>query len=237
MLTSSISPLTPYAALSIFPLVVNLPPNPIWLLWQIRTRGNPSSPMPAEISEQMARVGRYMLLFIDISVGGLVVLMMRRHSVGAADLGLRAARWGFYLSLGCALGLSGAGLQVLLLNLISRAGRGLKGHYTQQGSASFWIMRFTVGAFAEELWRAFCLFAFLQTGHRISFAVVLTAIAFAAGHNVRSIGGVLGVVTVGLGLALLFVNTGSLVAVFAAHLTANLGGLYNLRRGGSAERT
>ncbi len=225
------SALTAYLALAIFPFIINLFPNPVWLRWELK-RGfkEDGAPVPPEIADKIERAGRYMLFFIDAVVAFLVFMMMRRYSVSSIRLGLHLEHWKLHLLVGCAAGISWIGLHILLLYLLEGPRLGSATRSTQQGSAALWVSIFFVGAFAEEFWRAFCLFAFTNTGHSIFVSVVLTAIAFSAGHLRSSIGGYLGVATLGVGLALLYLWQGSIVATYSAHVVANLGWLYWNRR-------
>ena len=225
------SALTAYLALAIFPFIINSFPNPVWLRWEFK-RGfkEEGAPVPPEIADKIERAGRYMLFFIDAVVALLVFMMMRRYSVSRIQVGLHLEQWKSHLMVGCAAGIIWIVLHILLMYLIEGEHPGSAIRSTQQGSAALWVSIFFVGVFAEEFWRAFCLFTFTNTGHSTFVSVVLTAIAFSAGHLQPSIGGYLGVATLGVGLALLYLWQGSMVATYSAHLVANLGWLYWNRR-------
>ncbi len=221
------SALSAYLALAIYPLIINFFPNPVWAYWQLP---GGSARMPADTAERAERVGRYMLFFIDAVVALLVFIMMRRYSVSRIQVGLHLEHWKLHLLVGCTAGISWVGLQRLLLYLIEGEQPASATHFAEEGTVALWASIFFVGAFAEEFWRAFCLFAFTNTGHSTFVSVVLTAIAFSAGHLRPSTGGYLGVATLGVGLALLYLWQGSMVATYSAHVVANLGWLYWNRR-------
>jgi membrane protease YdiL (CAAX protease family) len=186
--------------------------------------------MPPEVAEKMERAGRYMLFLIDALVAGLVLELMRRHSVSIAQVGLRLENWKSHLLLGLAAGILWVALQRALMHLLRGAKQSSITDYYRKGSALFWLFSFLVGTFTEEFWRAFCLFSFNTGGHSLGQSVILTAIAFGAGHLRFRWAGALGAATLGGALALLYVWQGSLLSTYCAHLVANLGGLYYIRR-------
>jgi len=186
--------------------------------------------MSPEMADKLERTGRYMPFFINILILLLVFIMMRRYSVSGIQVGLHLEHWKLHLLVGCTAGISWVGLQRLLLHLIEGEQRSSAAHPTEQGSGAVWVSTFFVGAFVDEFWRAFSLFGLTKTGHSTLVSVTLTSLAFGAGHVRSSIGGYLGVATLGAGLALLYLWQGSLVATYSAHLFVNLGWLYWIRR-------
>ena len=226
-LEEQLSSLTPYLALGVFPFVVNLPPNPVWLWWEIK---GGTAPMPSKIAERMERAGRYMLFLIDASVAGLVLLLMHRHSVSIGQVGLHLENWKSHLLVGWGAGILWVGLQRALIHLLGGDKPSSVADYYRRGASIFWLFSFLLGTFAEELWRAFCLFAFNKDGYSVGLSVILTATAFGAGHLRFRWAGALGAAALGAALALLYVWQGSLLTTYCAHLVGNLGGLYYIRR-------
>jgi membrane protease YdiL (CAAX protease family) len=85
--------------------------------------------------------------------------------------------------------------------------------------------RFFSGAFAEELWIAFCVATFIATGHSNTLSVLTTSVVFGATHFEYRFGA-LAVVMYGAVSALLFLWLGSLIPMFLFHFIGNLGSLY-----------
>lgn len=220
--------LTPYIALAIFPLIATQFPNPVALYW-VATKG--SAPMPPDVADKVQRVAPYTLIPIHGLVATLVLVMMWGHSVPFTRVGLRVEHLPIHLGVGCALGLAWVGLQGIYWHLVPAFRASLATHCSQKGSALFWVLVYIVGAFSEEFWRAFCLVTLTSTGHSVSWSVILTAIAFGVGH-IRLRLGALSTAILGVCLALLFVWLGCLVPTYSAHLIANVGGLFWVRRAG-----
>jgi len=221
-----LSTLVPLLALAVFPLVAVGFPNPVALYWEFK-KG--SAPMPPDVTDKAERAAPYMLFPMHALVVILVLFMMLRHSVTAAQVGIHLENWETQLLVGCVAGVSWVGFQRLLLLFVPDIRQNWTTHYLQRGSAVFWVSVYIPGAFAEEFWRAFCLFALTNTGHSVSWSVVLTAIACAAGHARLRFGALMAGIF-GIGAALLYLWLGSLLATASGHLVANLGGLYWIRR-------
>jgi membrane protease YdiL (CAAX protease family) len=219
--------LTPYLALAILPIVHTQVPNPVGVWWYLKNKK--WAPMPSDIAEKADRAGRYTLFLIHSIVVILVLLLMRRYSVRTDQIGLDFRRWKFHLLVGSLVGLiwSGLGELQLRFSLVSR--KRLAAHYLREGSFSFWLVIFLIGAFAEEFWRAFCLIALGNTGNAVSLSVVLTALAFGLGHASSRVRGVTAAIF-GIVQALLFVWLRSVPTTYSAHVVANLGVLWRVRR-------
>jgi membrane protease YdiL (CAAX protease family) len=224
-------PLTIGVALLLFPLLGYLIPNPVSFLWGFK---HGSAPMPPEVARRADSIDRYMLFLFHAVLVAALLLLMRRHSVSASKVGLRPDHWQFYLLIGCAAGVAWAGFTRILLWFGPRSPRRAldesKAPIFARGPAVLWILRFLVGAFAEEFWRAFCLFALKSRGHSLPLAVIITALAFGAGHLSLGVWGALGVATFGIAAALLFLLTGSLLVTYPAHFIVNVCGMYWVRR-------
>ena len=58
-------------------------------------------------------------------------------------------------------GIAWLAVQELAMNLSSGVNPRSSANDLQEGAATLWMALFLIGAFAEELWRAFCVIAFL----------------------------------------------------------------------------
>ncbi len=220
------SGLTAYLALAILPLVYSFIPNPVALYWEFK---NPSIAMPRAIAEKAERAGRYVLLPMEALVIMLVSLLMLKHSVPPARVGIRLEEWEKHIGIGIIAGFSWVGFQGILPYVFPVLQVGLSTHFRQKGTVPFWVFVDIFGSSAEEFWRAFCLFALMNSGHALSTSVALTAIAFSAAHT-RLRAGAFMTAIFGIGAALLFLWQQSFLTTASAHLIANLGGLYWIRR-------
>lgn len=208
-----------YFALVLYPLVVYLIPNPVGFYWGF-TRGR--APMPPEVLKKAERAGRYTLFVMHGFLLTGIFYFVRQHSIPAAHLGLHSERWGICLAIGCLAGLAWVGLQIGLIAIFRiPVSRHQKTSYLLRGSFLLWTLISFSSAFAEELWRAFCLVALINTGHSVPFAVAVSATVFGAGHLRLRLGGACAVAVAGAGCAVLFLWLGTLVTPFAAHFTAN----------------
>lgn len=95
--------------------------------------------------------------------------------------------------------------------------------YFSNGSIALWMAIFILGAVAEEIWRALCIVDFQEIGWSAPATAALTAVVFAithlAGRPSRILAnGFLFEAIVGLGLAVTFLRTESLVAPIVASL-------------------
>lgn len=186
--------------------------------------------MPPDIVERADRVGRYSRFPRDVLLAVLVLFPMLRNRVPIAQVALRFDNWPLHLFVGCAAGLGWvAVVQRSVFHLFPAIRPGLATDSLQKGTALSWVLVFLPGAFAEEFWVAFCLFALRNTGHSVALSVSLAAIFFGAAHA-RLRWGAFAAGTFGIGAALLYVWSGSLVATYPAHLIVDLGGLYWARQ-------
>lgn len=160
----------------------------------------------------------------------LVALLMKYVSVSPTAVGLSASQWKLFVVIGTAGGIAWLAVQELAMNLSSGVNPRSSADDLQEGAATLWMALFLIGAFAEELWRAFCIIAFLWVGDSLTFAILITSFVFALGHYGRSVVQRLGMIPLGIVAASLFAATGSLIASFTFHLVINLGTLHRARR-------
>ncbi|HEV2245618.1 MAG TPA: CPBP family intramembrane glutamic endopeptidase [Terriglobia bacterium] len=225
------SKLTCYLALFSLPVVFLLVLNPVEFWWGFKTAGKPV-PMPPDVDRSVTIGGRYTFLAKEAMLIALMWIFMRANSVSATSIGLWSSHWKFDLAVGCLGAVALIGIQVASSRItkspLGDAGR-MRKLYGYHGRLLFWIPANIFGPVAEEFWRAFCIFAFVSAGYSVSVAVVLTALAFGLGHIGLGLPAALAVATVGLGFALLYTWTGSLLAPFVAHSFANLHILYQAK--------
>ncbi len=221
-----VSSLTAYLGLAICPVAVHLIPNPVEFRWSFR---HGLAPMPRDVAERAERIEHRRLFLIHVLIAALVLLFMRQQRVAAQQVGLHLQRWKTQLAIGFAAGFSWNVL-IGLAYILPAARQSLLRHRFGKGPAAYWALLFLLGAFSEEFWRAFSLFALANTGHSALLSVVLTAVAFGAAHSGLGVFGALGAGFFGTAAALLFLWSRSLPATYLAHLIVDLGALYRVRR-------
>jgi membrane protease YdiL (CAAX protease family) len=200
--------------------------NPVDFLWSFH---HGLEPMPEEVRERAATIGRYANFLGDALILGFVAVLALRNSLAAARLGLHLYQWKTNAVLGVAAGV----LLILMQRLVSKSTPRNSSHpfvyQARRGSVLLWVFIFIVGAFSEELWIALCLVTLAITGHSTSVSVALTAIVFAAVHYGYRLGA-FAVALKGIMAALLFLWSGSLILTFLFHFIGNLGSLYRARQ-------
>jgi CAAX protease family protein len=213
--------------------VLILVPNPVEFWWGYKTAGKPV-PIPADVARKMAKAKRYTRVICAVLLIALIWILMRENSVSATSIGIWPSHWTRDL----AVGLIGAVVLIGLKTLASKiAGISLGDAHSAEKLYGYdrmllsWIPMEIFPPFAEEFWRAFCLFAFTTAGYSVAFAVVITALIFGLGHiGLLQLGGAIAQATIGLGLALLYVWTGSLLAPFLVHSIADIHFFYLANR-------
>ena len=177
---------------------------------------------------------RYWYFLVDAITIAFVMVLMSRSGVPAARVGLQAARWKSNVAIGIAAGIVIVLIQSLIARFLSNGISGNATDYLRRGRVLFWVFVFFSGAFAEELWIAFCVVATRTAGYSVTTSIVATALVFGAVHFTYRFGA-LAVAIKGAASALLFLWCGSLIPMFIFHLIGNLGSLYWLRRPGPSE--
>jgi membrane protease YdiL (CAAX protease family) len=213
-----------WIALGTLPVVFTQFPNPVGVWWFHKMKGR--APMPAGLLARARQAGRYSLFAMEALVFCVVLFLSRWQGIRPEQIGLHLLQWRRNLALGCAAGLPWVAIGVVTTYVIPGVRQWLGRNYYQEGNLTFWISIFLLGAFVEEFWRAFCLLTLTKTGYSALVSTALTAVAFAAAHIPKRVGRVVGSGVFGAVAALLYLWTGSLVAPYAAHLTANFSALY-----------
>ena len=228
-----------YLALAIYPFVLLILPDPVSLYWGYR---GGKWPMPPEMKERAERIGRYMTAIRYGLIGATVLYLMNKHSVPFHQVGLHLDDWARNLSLGVVVSLVIVAFGAAFRAFLSE--RHSSKHFVLRGSTGLWLTLFLLGAFAEELWRAFCLATLMATGHSPTMAVLVSSIFFGLGHFgnpfetglATLLGQCLGAASAGTVFAALFLWTNSLVATYVAHFLSNLISMYVMRKK-AAQRT
>jgi membrane protease YdiL (CAAX protease family) len=238
-----LTPLVTYVSLAIFPVLSLLRPDPIQIRWgmQLAKQKMPFRPLPPHLKERSDQIDRRYLRFFQSGVMcASIYFLMRRYSVSATAVGLRFDHLSRYLALGAAAGTS----YLIYLRLVRMAAAILARRpipyqpvgYLTRGSAMLWVFGNILGCFAEEYWRAFCLFSVMVVGYEQWFAVLATSIAFAFahywGHRPTSfqLGYLSAAAAFGVFFALLLLWSNSIVVTYSGHLMVNLVALYRSRR-------
>jgi len=218
------SPSTAYVILA-FPFVVYVL-NPVEFWWGFRQG---QERVPSSIAGKAKRASSIVLHLRNALLMALVLIQVLRHSVSAGQVGLSLRNWGTGLLAGAVGGTCWVAIQGLVWRALRQPRPNSLTDCFGTGSISSWVGVFAFGAFAEEIWVAFSIFALRATGHSVLVSVVLTAIAFGAAHASLRFGA-LAKVVFGVGVGLLFVWLNSLLATYSVHLLTDLGGLYWVRR-------
>lgn len=186
--------------------------------------------MPIEIRNRAESADCYWYFIVDAITIAFVVSLMLWKRVSPSQTGLQLANWREGVIVGAAAGVLRLLLMGTLVKLSPWAISGRNGpHHLSTGSIRLWVITFLVGAFSEELWIAFCVVAFLTTGHSEAICVSITAIVFGAVHWEYRFGA-FATAMYGAVSALLFLWLGSLIPMFLFHFIGNLGSLYWVRR-------
>src|SRR5258706_6297370 len=88
---------TPILALATYPLLYNLPLNPIRFLWGFRQG---LAPMPPEVQEKAEAADRAVLFGMHVTVLTVVLLLMEGSSLSTFAVGLTTANWKSTILLG-----------------------------------------------------------------------------------------------------------------------------------------
>lgn len=216
----------PYIALSIFPVVYALGYTfiPQDFLWAMR---HGREPMPREMLEARAKAFRRYSNFLgQAMVVGSIAVLAARNSISPSRMGLRLGAWQVSVAVGVAAGLLLVGAQALVVRMASLGPRPPFAYQARRGSAALWVVVYVSGAFAEELWIAFCIVVFLAAGYPAAFAVAATMVVFGWVHGSYGAAGAAAAAVKGTASALLFLWSGSLVPMVLYHFIGNLGSLY-----------
>jgi membrane protease YdiL (CAAX protease family) len=219
----------PYAALLIFPFVVNLLPNPINFFWFMKAG---DTPMPPVIAARASRIDPYWILVIEGVTLASVLLLIRWASVSAEEMGLYRVEFRDLLIgsvAGSAIGL----VATMLLKFLSKHGmdreRGDASDSRVGGSFILWVVVISVVAFSEELWRVTCFVLLFRAGFTVVTAITLATIAFALAHVSNGVARALGTGLGSIVEGLLYVSLRSLPAMAAAHFALDIVGLWWVR--------
>jgi membrane protease YdiL (CAAX protease family) len=216
----------PYLAVAAFPISTLLAPNPIRFSWGFH---HGSAPMSSDIQDKATRADRYWYFFADAITLIFIFALTLWNRIRLGDTGLQLTNWKEGVIIGIGAGALRVALIGTLANLFPWAVSSRDPHRLRAASIPLWTATFLSGAFAEELWIALCLAAFMATGHSKVTAVLITSLVFGATHWEYRFGA-LATAMYGSASALLFLWLGSLIPMFLFHFIGNLGSLYFQRR-------
>jgi predicted RNA-binding Zn-ribbon protein involved in translation (DUF1610 family) len=216
---------TPILALATYPLLYNLPLNPIRFLWGFRQG---LAPMPPEVQEKAEAADRAVLFGMHVTVLTVVLLLMNGSSLSAYAVGLTTNNWKSAILLGALVSFIPQGIAAILLRSISP--HKLREDSESHGPLATWCGLNSLGSLSIELWRAFCIAALISLDTSPWIAVLIVALVSGASNLSTSTARAAGSAFFGGLAGLLFVNTGSLLAPLTMSLIGAGANLYRLRR-------
>jgi hypothetical protein len=183
-------------------------------------------PMPAEMYDRADALNRHLSFLVDALMLGLIAVLSRKVSLGAASMGLHSNNWKYDALIGLIAGTLLVVSQRLMLGLAHIDPQHPFTSRVRKGSPLLWVFIFVTGAFSEELWVAVCLVLLKATGHSVAASVAMTMVVFAAMHYAYGTGGMFAVASQETVSALLFLHYRSLVVTYLFHFVGNVGSLY-----------
>lgn len=213
------------SALVSYPLLYLLPLNLVRFRWGFE-KG--LTPMPPEVEEKAEAADRLALCIMPVALLVFVVLLMRSSPISAYEVGLTIGNWKPALGMGVLLSLLPLGLITLLLRNKPGAGEEPESH----GPVPTWLGIITLGSFAQELWRAFCIVSLMRLSFSAWVAVLIVAVVQGTLQLHTSIARAFGAVAFGGAAGFLFVDTGSLLSPLTMSLIVAGVHLYQVRQPG-----
>jgi hypothetical protein len=218
------TPSTPILACLSYPLIYNLPLNPVTFLWGFH---HGQAPMPpevkdrAEAAERMVHLGKY------VTVLTVVVLLLNGSSISVDALGLTANNWKSAIGLGIVVGFIVLGIREIMMRSVplDRIRKEAQSH----GPLGVWFALELLGSFSTQFWRAFCIITLISLDISEWVAVLIVAVIGGATYLSTSTGRAAGTAMNGVIAGFLFVKTGSLVALLSMSLIAAAAELYRSR--------
>lgn len=217
---------TTISALVSYPLLYLLPLNLVRIRWGFE-KG--LTPMPPEVEEKAEAADRLAVCITHVVLLVVVVLLMSGSPISAYEVGFTADNWKPALGMGVLLSLFPLGLITLLLRNIPP---GVREEPESRGPIATWFGVITLGSFAHEFWRAFCIVSLIRLGFPAWVAVLIVAVAYGALQLQTSIARTLGAAAFGGVAGFLFVATGSLLSPLTMSLIVAGVHLYQLRQQG-----
>jgi hypothetical protein len=132
--------------------------------------------MPPDLELRVARNGRFFWVFRYILLGAYVLLVLSGSTIPPTRVGLSSRNLLLSTLGGAAIG--------LLMFLVAKYGRlslsnTASARPEAKDAVAVWVTIIVVGAFCEELWRAYCIVALQADGLNVQNAILLTSAIFA----------------------------------------------------------
>src|SRR5258708_6886063 len=205
----------PISALLLYPILYLLPLNLVRFRWGFEQG---LAPMPPEVQEKAEAADRVVLCVTHIILLVVVVLLMYGTPISAYEAGLTADNWKRALGMGILFSLFPLGLSELVLR--NMPPERVQEEPESRGPVTAWYGLNTLGSFAHELWRAFCIVSLIRLGLSAWVAILIVAVVYGTLHLQTSVASALGSATFGGAAGFLFVNTGSLLSPLTMGLIA-----------------
>jgi hypothetical protein len=172
----------------------------------------------AEAAERMVHLGKY------LTVLTVVVLLLNGSSVSVNALGLNANNWKSAVGFGVIVGIVVLGMRAILLRSVPLDK--IRKEAQSHGPLATWFALELLGSFSTQFWRAFCIISLIGLDISEWVAVLIVAVIGGATFLSTSTGRAAGTAVNGVIAGLLFVKTGSLVALLTMSLIAAGAELY-----------
>jgi hypothetical protein len=222
-----------YAAISVFPVLTILVPEPIGFRWGAKHK---SFYLPPDVKTRSERNGRYLWIIKYVFLSSFIIWMAVRFSLMSQTLGPRSNQvflslaWGMLGGVFLFLFRAGYRIAIPRMHVIELQ------YPLLEGPKALWLAIFFLGGFSEELWRGFCIAAAYETQRDITHAIIWISISFAAGRLGGLPGRIHGEVVdvaceavTGVFLACLFIFSGSVISTFVASVIYYTAQFYYLR--------
>jgi len=199
--------------------------------------------MPSEIARRSEENEGYLLMAKFLILVGTTIGLMRHTLVPPSRLGFRPIDLRAAVAFGLIAGFM-LSLWILSMRAVALRMCESEEHVPFLLREPVWkiFIIITVGAFAEEYWRALSLYLLRRDNSSIGWALAITAIVFGIGHVLspqpwpKALGRILQAAIGGLFLGGLFLGFQTLMIPFIAHIAVNSFGALIGRRTLSARR-
>jgi membrane protease YdiL (CAAX protease family) len=215
-----------FVAAALLPIVYLPVSNPVAIHWQV-TNGN--APMTPEVYARAELVGNTIPFVRELLLVVGVLCLTGIWGPPIHQTGWNVDHWARRLAVGILVGLGWLTVYALILWVVRPAKSQLRKHRFLSRSALYWLCLNTGAAFAEELWRGYCL-TVLQASHAVGpvGALLASSVAFGLAHS-RSLWRIGTTFLFAIVLGLLFLWGRSQWATVGAHLTVNIGTFFLVR--------
>lgn len=213
-------------AAALLPIIYLPVSNPVAVHWQV-TKGN--APMTPEVYARAELIGNTIPFVQELLLVVGVLCLSSIWGPPTHKTGWNMDQWARMLTVGILVGLGWLTVYALILLLVRPTKSHLRQHRFLSRSALYWLCLNTGAAFAEELWRGYCL-TVLNASHAGGpvGALLVSSIAFGLAHS-RSLWRIGTVFIFAIVVGLLFLWGRSQWVTVGAHLTVNIGTIFLVR--------